>query len=46
MYKFLKDAMWIIYLGGVLIMINTTVFNWQWWVIIVPTVLLVVWKDY
>ena len=45
MYKFLKDAGWIIYLGGILTIVNTSLLNWQWWVIVVPTILLAAWKD-
>jgi len=46
MCKFLKDAGWILYLGGVLGIVDTTILNYQWWVIIVPTILLVAYKDY
>lgn len=46
MYEFLKDAGWILYLGGILQIVNINMSKWQWWVIIVPTILLVVWKDH
>jgi hypothetical protein len=38
--KYLKEGAWAIYLGGSLSLLNIHFFNWQWWAILLPTLIL------
>jgi hypothetical protein len=41
MIEFLKRYGWSIWLGSSMSIANITVMNWKWWVIIIPTIILV-----
>lgn len=47
MYKFIKDNAWAFYLGGAIGGITgLSVLTWEFYAILIPTVLLVTWKAY
>jgi hypothetical protein len=39
--RFIKNYLWSFYLGGILAMVHVSFLNWEWWVIVIPTVLFV-----
>jgi hypothetical protein len=47
MYKVIKNYGWTIWLGGALNIFNNGNFmNWEYWVYVIPLILLVAWSKY
>lgn len=44
MKNFLKENLWIMYLGGILAVYDLPFTTWGFWIIIVPTIILVAWS--
>jgi hypothetical protein len=45
MVKFLKENGYIIYLGMILSIVDCTIFNWEFLMILLPTAILAEWKS-
>ena len=44
--KYIKEYAWVIYLGAAIPAIaKINILTWQWWVIVMPIIVLVAWKD-
>jgi hypothetical protein len=44
MIKFFRQYGYVIYLSGVLSIVDCSLFNWEFYVITIPVILLVSWK--
>lgn len=41
MINFIKQNLYIFYIGIILTIVNVNVLMWQWWVIVIPTIIFV-----